>query len=63
MLSQRFIMPCQKRLCICVEYLKFNNPKDLKFYDKCFNLHLQNNTIEEICKPYKKYINYKNLKK
>jgi len=56
-------MPCQKRLCICVEYLKFNNPKDLKFYDKCFNLHLQNNTIEEICKPYKKYINYKNLKK
>lgn len=63
MLRNRFIKPCQKRMCICIEYLRFDNPKDIKFYDKCFDLSMQNKTIEEICKPYVKYIYNRNLKK
>ena len=50
-------------MCICIEYLRFDNPKDIKFYDKCFDLSMQNKTIEEICKPYVKYIYNRNLKK
>jgi len=44
------VMDCKNRICFCVEYLNFSNPKHIKIYNTCHKIK-RNDPLNNVVSP------------
>ncbi len=50
------VMDCKNRVCFCVEYLNFSNPKHINIYNVCHKIK-RNNSFNIVSPIMKNYLN------